>query len=168
MQGDCMKDSPNIYFEERKRASEFNPVLSSRESASELLDMSVSNLSSIELGKHKSVPPDIVKRMADVYNAPRLINYYCVHECPLKEYRSEILSCEVVPMERIAVKVVKQLRPNEVERYMNYMIDIAQDGDITEDELKSCEEIEDYFDQLFKTYSEFKIRISMARNEKAA
>ena len=168
MQDDCVKDGLNIYFEERKRASVSNVVLSSRESASELLDMSVSNLSSIELGKHKAVPPDVVKRMADVYNAPRLINYYCVHECPLKEFRSEILSCEVVPMERIAVKVVKHLRSTEVERYMNYVIDIAQDGEITEDELKSCEEIEDYFDQFFKTYSEFKIRISMARNERAA
>lgn len=168
MQGDCMKEGTNIYFEERKRASEYNEILASRESASELLDMSVSNLSSIELGKHKSVPPDIVKRMADVYNAPRLINYYCVHECPLKDIHQATISYEVVPVERIALKAIKQLRTSEVEQYLNYLMDIAEDGVITEDELKSCGEIEEYFDRFCKTYSEFKIRISMARKERAA
>ena len=164
MQSDCMIEAPNIYFEERKRASETNERLFSRESASELLDMSVSNLSSIELGKHKSVPADVVLRMAELYNAPRLINHYCLHECPFGEYKKSILSYSVEPMERIAIKFLGELRAKEVEEYLTYMIDIAQDGEITEDELENCERIEKYFDRFCKTYSEFKIKINMARN----
>lgn len=168
MQSERMKEGVNIYFEERKRASEYNAGLLSREGASELLDMSVSNLASIELGKHKTVPSDIVKRMAEVYNAPRLINYYCVHECPFSDYRAETLSCEISSLERITVNTIKQLRTSEVERYMNHLIDIAQDGEITEDELENCGEIEAFFDQFCKTYSEFKIKISTARKMLAA
>ena len=41
-------------------------------------------------------------------------------------------------------------------------------GEITEDELSECEEIETYFDRFCKTYSEFKIRISMARKSAVA
>lgn len=168
MRGDYRVDGVNIYFEERKRASEYNGSLLSREKASELLDMSVSNLASIELGKHKTVPPDIVLRMAEVYNAPRLINYYCVHECPLGDYRAETLSCEVSSLERITVGFLKQMRMADVEKYMNRLIDISQDGEITEDELENCEEIEEFFDKFCKTYSEFKIRISTARRLLAA
>lgn len=168
MQSDSMKAPSTIYYEERKRASIYNEVLSSRERTSELLDMSVSNLSSIELGNHKSVPPDIVRRMAELYNAPRLLNHYCIHECPFGSLREGMLSSEVEPVERIAVRFLGELRTNEVERYLNYMIDIAQDGEITEDELSECEEIETYFDRFCKTYSEFKIRISMARKSAVA
>lgn len=168
MQSDCINEGLNIYFEERKKAAESNTILSSREGASELLDMSVSNLSSIELGKHKAVPPDVVVRMAELYNAPRLINHYCLHECPFGSLKTNTLSSAIEPIERIAVKFFSELRAKEIEEYLNYIIDIAQDGEITEDELENCEKIERYFDRFCKTYSEFKTRIEMVRNAIAA
>lgn len=163
-----MKEETNIYFEERKRASVFNEKLTSCEKASELLDMSTSNLSSIELGKHKAVPPDVVARMADLYNAPRLTNYYCLNECPLGERKRRMISCEIEPIEKIAIHIVGSLRASSIEKLLDHVIAVAQDGEITEDELNACEEIEEYFDRFCKTYSEFKIRLEMARKDKAA
>lgn len=82
MANECMKTNENIYFRCRKEAAKYNDKLNSRESASELLGVSVSSLADYELGNTKVVPVDKVVLMADLYNAPQLLNGYCARECP--------------------------------------------------------------------------------------
>lgn len=80
---DCVKGNDNIYFRCRKEAAKYNDKLNSRESAADLLGVSVSSLADYELGNTKVVPVDKVVLMADLYNAPQLLNSYCATECPI-------------------------------------------------------------------------------------
>ena len=98
MANDCMKANENIYFRCRKEAAKYNDKLNSRESASELLGVSVSSLADYELGNTKVVPVDKVVLMADLYNAPQLLNSYCARECPIG-CRKDIAT-EIQPIER--------------------------------------------------------------------
>lgn len=65
---DCTKTNDNIYFRCRKEAAKYNDKLNSRESAADLLGVSVSSLADYELGNTKVVPVDKVVLMADLYN----------------------------------------------------------------------------------------------------
>ena len=54
-----------------------------REKAAELLEfISEDRLERIENEKSEPAPEDVI-RMAEVYKAPELCNYYCSHECPI-------------------------------------------------------------------------------------
>lgn len=86
MGNDSMKTNENIYFKCRKEAALYDKRLFSRESAADLLGMSVSSLSDYELGITKVVPVDKVVLMADLYNAPQLKTMYCKHDCPITQY----------------------------------------------------------------------------------
>ena len=77
------KAASNIFCQKRKEAAKFNDRLNSREGASELIGVSPSALADYELGITKVVPVDVVIKMAEVYNAPELLSYYCHNECPL-------------------------------------------------------------------------------------
>lgn len=76
MEKECMNCGGSIYFQCRKEAAKYNDRLSSREGASEMLNVSVSSLSNYELGL-TPVPTDVVVRMADLYGAPELEACYC-------------------------------------------------------------------------------------------
>ena len=71
------KAASNIFCQKRKEAAKFNDRLNSREGASELIGVSPSALADYELGITKVVPVDVVIKMAEVYNAPELLSYYC-------------------------------------------------------------------------------------------
>lgn len=81
MEKECMNCGGSIYFQCRKEAAKYNDRLSSREGASEMLNVSVSSLSNYELGL-TPVPTDVVVRMADLYGAPELEACYCKNDCP--------------------------------------------------------------------------------------
>lgn len=149
------KATGNPWFEARKEAAKYNDKLSSREGAAELLGMSVSSVADAELGLTKCMPPDKAALMADLYNAPELLNYYCLHECPIGCNRP--ISDEVVGIERITVKLLKSMRIEKLRELKDKLIDIAEDGMITEDEKPDLEEILEYLDTVSKTVSELKI-----------
>lgn len=62
MGSDYTKSNENVYFVCRKEAAKYNDKLNSRESASELLGVSVSSLADYELGNTKVVPVLSVNR----------------------------------------------------------------------------------------------------------
>ena len=78
-----MENGTNLYYRARREAAEHDRRLSSRERASELLGCSVSTLANYELDVTKTVPPDAVVMMADLYNAPELKVHYCASDCPI-------------------------------------------------------------------------------------
>lgn len=141
------KDNRNVYFQARKQASIYSPKLYSREGASELLGVSVSTLADYELGNTKVVPVDKVVLMADLYNCPELKNYYCKHECPIG--KDLPLATEQEDIEKIVIRLLKELEPERITGILKHLVEIAADGEVSKNEVgealsigKALEEIE--------------------------
>lgn len=71
---DATKAAGNPWFEARKKAAIYDDRLLSRDGAAERLGMSVSAVADAELGISKCMPVDKAVLMADLYNAPYLLN----------------------------------------------------------------------------------------------
>ena len=160
---DATKAAGNPWYQARKKAAEYDDRLCSRESAAEQLGMSVSSLADAELGNTKFMPVDKAVLMADRYNAPWLLNHYCLNECPIGCRHS--LSDEVVGIDRVTVKLLKSLKTEQLREVKDTLLDIAADGKITEDEKPALQEVLTYLDDLAKTVSELKTIGEMALNE---
>lgn len=152
---DATKAAGNPWYEARMRASKFNGKLASREGAAEMLGMSVSAVADAELGLTKFMPVEKAVLMADLYNEPQLLNHFCLHECPIG--CRHCISDEVNDIDRMAVKLVKGLRTDEIEKIKNTILDIAEDGKVSEDEKESFREVLDYLEKIGKLVSELKI-----------
>ena len=125
-----------MLFRSRLEAAKYNDRLLSKEGASELLGVSVSTLSDYELGITKSVPPDMVLKMSDLYNAPEIRNYYCREMCPLG---CDMPALELEDLDRITVKAMASLR--NVAGAKESLLDITADGIITDDEKPALKKI---------------------------
>jgi len=148
------KAAGNPWYEARMRAAKYNTKLLSREGAAELLGMSVSAIADAELGLTKCMPVDKAYLMAEFYNAPELLNYYCVNECPIGCGRP--LSDEVVDIDRVTVKILKGLKTENLASIKDKLLDIAEDGVISAEEAPDLKEVVDYLDGLSKTISELR------------
>ena len=130
---DAAKACENQCFRCRKEAAKHNDKLGSREGAAELLGISVSSLADYELGNTKVIPVDKVVLMADIYNAPELMAWYCSSECLIGK-SLEMPSPEIASVERTTMKLLKQLRQGDIEQVKERLIDITADGIISKDE----------------------------------
>lgn len=130
------KAADNPFCKARLDAASYNDRLFSKESASELLGVSVSTLSDYELGVTKVIPPDMVVKMSDLYNAPELENYYCTNMCPLG---CNIPKVSVEELDRISLKALSTFR--KVEGTRELLLDITADGVISEDEREDMQKI---------------------------
>lgn len=122
------KAAGNRYYESRKRAFEHDERLTSREGAGELLGVSWSSLADYERGLTR-VPVDVVIRMADLYNDPALLNWYCCNECPI--CRDDLLATEMEDFRGIALRLIVD---GDIEGIKSEIADIAKDGKIDDDE----------------------------------
>jgi transcriptional regulator with XRE-family HTH domain len=155
MENGCMIECENPYFRCRKQAATYNEKLSSREGAAELLGLSPSTLANYELGVTKQVPPDAVVMMADLYRAPELKGHYCAHECPIG--RGMPIATKVSGIELIAVRVLKALSQGDVDEAKTKLIDIAQDGKITDDEIPTLKWLLSYLDSVARALGELRL-----------
>lgn len=137
-----MKCTENVYYQARKEAALYNDKLNSREGAAELLGISVSSLADYELGMTKFVPVDKVRLMAELYNAPQLLNGYCKYECPLGEHR--ILPVKVESVELATLKFLDALNKIDLRDVQMRLTTISSNGRIDEDEK------DDFFDIVSK------------------
>lgn len=137
------KAASNIYCQCRKEAAKYNDKLNSREGAAELLGISSSTLADYELGITKIIPAESVMRMADLYNAPELRNYYCRNCCPLG---CDVPRVDVESLDRITVKALSSLR--KVQATKENLLDITEDGIITEEEKPKLKQILTDLDEL--------------------
>jgi len=122
----------NRYCQARMRAAEYNPDFSSRRGAVEHLSgISEDALKKYELGICNP-SNDVVAIMADAYNAPELVSWYCCNECALGR------NCSVVE-ERTPEQAL--LRLVNVGKDFKSAVDtlslVLDDGEITEDEAES-------------------------------
>ncbi|MCX4355790.1 MAG: XRE family transcriptional regulator [Oscillospiraceae bacterium] len=152
---DATKAAGNPWYEARMKASKYNGKLASREGAAEMLGMSVSAVADAELGLTKFMPVEKAVLMADLYNDPRLLNYFCLHECPIG--CRHCISDQANAIDRMAVKLVKGLRADDIEKVKDTILDIAEDGKVGDDEKESFRSVLSYLEKLGKLISEIKI-----------
>lgn len=132
------KLNKNIYQTSREEAGY------TRDGAAELLEfISADRIEKIE--SERSLPhPDEILAMANGYKNPSLCNYYCSHECPIgQEYVPEVQFKE---LSQITLEMLASL--NSLDKQKNRLIEITVDGQISEDELKDFEKIQEQLSQI--------------------
>lgn len=132
------KQNKNIYQISREEAG------FTREGAAELLEfISSDRIEKIE--SERSLPhPDEILAMADCYKNPSLCNYYCSHECPIgQEYVPEV---KIKELSQITLEMLASL--NSLDKEKNRLIEITVDGQISEDEIKDFEKIQEQLSQI--------------------
>lgn len=152
---DPMNENNNVYFKARKKAAAYNERLYSREGAAELLGISVSTLADYELGNTKVVPVDKVILMADLYNAPELITWYCMKECPVHGFLT--LATEEKGIQGIALRLLRGFNEDELKSMKEDLIEITEDGIISNDEIPKLKAILDKLEKMAEIISEMKI-----------
>lgn len=145
----------NVFCKARLEASKYNDRLSSRAGAAEALGYaSESTVSDWELGV--SIPtPEAVLKMADLYNAPELINTYCHNMCPLG---SDIPEITAMDLDRISLKALATFR--KIAGTKETLLDIVEDEIITEDEKPKLEDVLSTLDELNSVTQELKAWVS--------
>lgn len=73
-------DSP--FYLARMEASKVNDRLASREGAADETGIDRSRMARVELGSANPTPEEVLL-LADTYDAPQLLNYYCSMCCPI-------------------------------------------------------------------------------------
>ena len=150
-----INENNNVYFKARKKAAAYNERLYSREGAAELLGISLSTLADYELGNTKVVPVDKVVLMADLYNSPELITGYCMRECPVHGFLP--LATEEKSIQGIALRLLRGFNEEELKHMKDDLIDITEDGIISDDEVPRLKAILERLDKMAETISEMKI-----------
>ena len=150
-----LKENTNVYFQARKRAAMSNDRLFSRENTAELLGISPYTLADYELGNTKVVPVDKVVLMADLYNCPELKAGYCKHECPIG--KTMPIATQVKSIEGIALRIIREFDSEKIKDMEQSLVDIAEDGIISEDEKPVLADILKRLDALAEVISEMKL-----------
>lgn len=164
MECNCTKDGTNIYIACRKKAAVYNEKLNSREMAAELLGISVSTLANYELGITKSVPPDSVVMMSDLYKAPELKNHYCKCECPIG--KGLPMATEEGGLQGITVRILNSLDDEEIRRMKKNLLAIAEDGEIDDTEQEEFDNIVRSLETLAKAISELRLLAEKCQKHK--
>lgn len=155
-------ENSNIYYQARKNAALFNERLYSREKASEIIGVSESQLASYELGNTKSVPPDKVNIMADIYNRPDLKTHYCKNECPLG--KNLPIATEIRTIEQIALHMFKSMKLTNMDAIKEQLIEIAADGEVTQEEMKMLLDISMKLHEMAEAISSVKLLVDKLKN----
>lgn len=146
------KENKNIYQTSRE-ALELT-----RDKASELLEfISADRIEKIE--SEKSLPhPEEILAMAECYKTPSLCNYYCSHECPIgQEFVPEVKEKE---LSQITLEILSSL--NTLEQKKNRLIEITVDGEISDDERKDFEHINEQLSQIAATIDSLQLWVRQA------
>ncbi len=142
-----IKENKNIYQISREEAG------LTRDKAEELMEyVSAERIEKIE--SEKSLPhPDEVMKMAEVYKAPTLCNYFCTHECPIGEKYVEEVTMK--DLSQITLETLAAL--NSLDKAKNRFIEITVDGEITEDELPDFLKIQEEMSKISSTVNSLKL-----------
>ena len=99
--------------------------------------------------------PDEILALAEAYDMPELINYYCHHDCEIgREYVDEVIPKD---LPRIAIETVNSL--NRLNQIQNRLLEIVEDGKITPDELKDFTTIKDTLDKIVSSANSLQLWI---------
>ncbi len=133
-------DNGNMYLESRQNAG------LTREKAAELSNLSENIIERIERGDKRAQPDEVVL-MAEAYKKPGLCNYYCSHECEIGKTYTPVV--EIADLEKIVLNMVSKI--NSLEGDKNMLIDIAADGEISDNEMQDFLRIQEQLNNLAST-----------------
>ena len=144
-----VKENKNIYQLSREAAG------LTRDAAENLMEyVSAERIEKIE--SEKSLPhPDEILKMAEVYKAPTLCNYYCTHECPIGEKYVEEVTYK--DLSQITLETLASL--NALDAARSRFIEITVDGNISEDELRDFLKIQEEMGKISATVASLKLWI---------
>ena len=115
----------NIYREVRDKLG------LTRDQASELLEtIPPERIERIENERQLPSPEDVMI-MAEKYGEPNIRNYYCANQCPMGQHF--VPKITFTDLEKTVLKLVASL--NSMHAKKDKLIEIAEDGQITEDEM---------------------------------
>lgn len=123
------KAADNMYCIARYEAAEQDDIFSSREKASEILNMDRTRLANIELGNITPYPEEVLA-MSRHYNAPELCNSHCAEQCPIGKHT--ISKVEMDDFDRLSLKVLGSLK--NIDFLRSSLIEISEDGKVDENE----------------------------------
>lgn len=146
--------SGNVWYEARMEAAKTNEKLKSRFGAADEAGMSEDAIKNTELGLEKQMPVDKAVILADLYNAPELLNHYCLHQCPIGQ--NQAISDGVCSIEHVTLKLLKGLKASRLEKVKEKLVDIAEDGAVTDEEVEALEDVVRYLDGIAVSISELK------------
>ena len=152
---DASKSIGNVWREARIEASKWNETLGSQDNVVDLIGVSRDTIRRVETAANKVMPVDVAVLLADLYNAPELLNHYCIHECPIGSRRS--LSENSYEIDRATVRITQILRKETVQWIKHGLQDIAMDGKISDDEIEAFDEIMEGLKEVSKIISELEI-----------
>lgn len=114
-----------------------------------------------------AIRPDEVLIMAEVYDEPSLCNYYCAMQCPIGKdgevpYIGQPEQSEL-PM--IVLRMIASL--NSTSQMKDKLIEIAADGDVTDDELEEFEAIRRELEKITSTVKMLEMWADKAVKRKA-
>ena len=151
--------SENVWYQARIEAAKWNDKLCSRFGAAEAAGMSEDAIKNTELNLEKHMPVEKAVIRADLYRSPYLLNHYCLHECPIGQNRP--ISDEMLSIEQVAVRLMKRLKVKRIDDMKDRIIEIADDGIVTEDEIEDLKEIQKDLDDIYMTISQFRNIVEM-------
>lgn len=85
----CQETASNPYYQARLHAAERDTAFESRMSAGAIVGISSTRLYQIERGLREPHRDELLI-MAETYDAPELLEYYCAEMCPVGRRISEI------------------------------------------------------------------------------
>ncbi|MDO4555816.1 MAG: helix-turn-helix transcriptional regulator [Lachnospiraceae bacterium] len=141
------KENKNIYHISRENAG------LTRERAADVLGfISADRFEKIE-NRNFITQPDEILAMADGYKNPSLFNYYCSQICPIgQEYVPKVTAKD---LSVITLEMLSTL--NTLVREKDRLIDIAADGEISEDEIPDFIKIQSELDRMSLTIDSLKL-----------
>lgn len=134
------KAAGNVYCQARLQAAQYNEKLSTRAGAAEVLPgVTEECIKKYELGICRP-PNDVVALMADAYNAPELVSWYCANECSLGKNCREI---SAMPAERAIIRTRNDLR--HMMDALDQYAEIMDDGVVSDSEEPILAEVREQF-----------------------
>lgn len=137
------KAADNIYYLARYEYAKQHPDFTSREKTAELTGIDRTRLARIELDKIDPYPEEVLA-LAHAYNAPELCNSFCAKQCPIG--KKSVKEVAIDDFDRLALKVLGSLK--DIDALRMSLIDISEDGVITESEKEKFLEILDTLDKI--------------------
>lgn len=147
-----VKENKNIYFQSREEAG-----LTRAQASEKMGYISESRIEKIETEKVTVHPEDVVA-MAEAYKKPGLCNYYCSHECRIgQDYVPEV---KLSSLAEISLGILASV--NSLNEQKDRLIEIAEDGTISSDELPDFLSIQDRLEKLALTVDSLKLWVEHA------
>lgn len=146
------KAADNMYCIARYEAARDNEAFSSREKASELLNMDRTRLANIELGNLVPYPEEVLT-MSKCYNTPELCNLHCAEQCPIGKHT--VTKVEIDDFDRLSLKVLGSLK--DIDNIRLSLIAISEDGQIDASEKEEFRSILDSLDKISANATALKI-----------